>query len=69
MAQLFSLDHKSYQACFVMDRLKQFEFEMSRSRTVGLALARAGSDAAGKCGAFYEQTFCGTILRYDDVVV
>jgi hypothetical protein len=30
---------------------------MSQSRIVWLGLARAGSDAAGKCGAFYEQTF------------
>jgi hypothetical protein len=30
---------------------------MSQSRIVRLVLARAGSDVAGKCGAFYEQTF------------
>ena len=57
MPELWTLDHKSYLACFVIDRLKQFEFEMSKSRTVGLGLARAGSDAAGKCGAFLGADF------------
>jgi hypothetical protein len=53
VAQLSTLGPKSHFACLVIDRLKQFEFEMSQSRTVGLGLARAGAAAAGKCGAFY----------------
>ena len=41
MAQLFSLDHKSYQACFVIERFKQFEFAMSQSRKERTGFARA----------------------------
>ena len=42
MAQLSTLDHKSYQACFVIERFEQFEFAMSESRKERTGFARAG---------------------------
>ena len=43
---------------------------MSKSPTVRLGLARAGLDAAGKCGAvsWTSRLFADVTLSYDDVV-